>query len=66
MRSPYPLPDNGGNSGTGYSMALSPCSSEAHSSLSCVRESHQLPFSVPPFQRLLALFKAFSGLYLCM
>ena len=34
-------PDNGGSSGTGYSILLSPCSSENHSILSFGWHSHQ-------------------------
>ena len=55
-------PDNGGDSGESYSAVyrLSPCSSEVHSAVMCARGSHLPPLSVPPYRRVLVLFKAFG------
>ena len=60
-------PDNGGDSGASYSAVycLSPCSSEVHSVVMCARGSHLSPFSVPPYRRVLVLFKAFGRLDCC-
>ena len=60
-------PDNGGDSGASYSAVycLSPCSSEVHSAVMCARGSQQSPFSVPPYRRVLVLFKAFGRLDCC-
>jgi hypothetical protein len=54
-------PDNGGNSGSGYSDPgiVSPYNSEAHSVLACRQDSQHRLFSVPQYQRLLALFTVF-------
>ena len=56
-------PDNGGQSGSSYSaFNISPCGSEVHSSLSCVRGSHLIPAlynvvsaATRPLQRLIGL-----------
>lgn len=55
-------PDNGGNSGSGYSdpRIVSPYNSEAHSALACRQGSQHRLFSVPQYQRLLALFTVFK------
>ena len=60
-------PDNGGDSGARYSAmyCLSPCSSKVHSAVMCARGSHLFPLSVPPYRRVLALFKAFDRLDCC-
>jgi hypothetical protein len=53
--------DNGGNSGSSYSdpRIISPYNSEAHSVLACIQDSQHRLFSVPQYQRLLALFTVF-------
>jgi hypothetical protein len=55
-------PDNGGNSGSGYSdpWFVSPYNSEAHSALACRQDSQHRLLSVPQYQRLLALFTVFK------
>ncbi len=55
-------PNNGGNSGSGYSdpKIVSPYNSEAHSVLACIQDSQHRLFSVSQYQRLLALFTVFK------
>jgi hypothetical protein len=56
-------PDNGGSSGAGYSIILSPCSSENHSALGYAWHFHQLAILWASFLCLLFLFTAFENYF---